>query len=452
MMANQRKVISIQKDLNFFRNLAILVFIIKILILFRISPLTNWSYQGRMWLGADGENYLVGVNALSQDGILSKSEILNYWPAGYPIFIYIFGIFGKLNALTVLGLVQSAIFSFAVFRFSLELYRNNYRKVSKILSIFLLFNPTLSLSSLSIGYESICASGFLFVLALGISEIINVREKPNNKNIIIIGLTLSFIGALQPRLLISGIAIAFIISFTRKNIVISLVRSLCVTLIISSLPFSLIMRNHFASGLNVLSLNLGVTMSIGAGDDATGMYRGSWKGVPCKYNQANRVQADNAQVRCVMKWYLEHPKKSAQLFLNKTIYYWSPWIGPESKGTMARNPWFQKNPIKSIAQTQQGFKLVYGPFGIFVSWLWVLLSFSLMILGLIQLLKTSVSTKKLGLLLIAIIFPSWFVTLFTLGDNRFRLPTLGAVITLQVVGLIYSWIKLNGRRTVTYFP
>jgi hypothetical protein len=449
---NQGRFVANRFNTNFFRNLAIFVFIIKVFVSLSITPLINWKYQGHMWLGADGENYLVGVDSLSADGLLSNQEILNYWPAGYPILIYLFGIFGKLNALTFLGLFQSGIFSYAVYKFCLELGRANYRLVSKILCLFLLFNPTLSLSSLAIGYESLCASGYLIIFSLLMKVHRDRNENKFHIYIIISGLILSLMTAMQPRLIISGILISIILFAKRSNIIKSMFKSFILILIISSLPLLLIVRNHFASGLNVLSLNLGVTMTIGAGEDASGMYRSSWKGVPCKYNERNRVEADSAQVRCVLKWYAKNPKQTIRLFSNKSFYFWSPWIGPESKGTMARNPWFQNNPLRSIAKSSEGFNLVYGTFGKLVSWLWMLIYVFLMLIGLRQLFKLNGVGKLLSGLLVSSIFPSWIVTLFTLGDNRFRLPTMGAIVTLQVFGLVYLWRKaINGSSQVIKF-
>lgn len=460
---NRGKVITSKSNTGFFRNLAIIVFIIKIFVAFSITPLVNWKYQGHMWLGADGENYLIGVNALSRDGLFSNQEILNYWPAGYPIFIYLFGIFGSSNALTFLGLIQSAIFSFAVYLFTLELFKSRFRRISKILCIFLLINPTISLSSLSVGYESLCVSCFLLVVAISVQRFRVEKVTSNRIQFLVIGLLLSFIAALQPRLIISGILIAIILIFKRNNFMNSLLKVGAFSVIVVLLPSALIVRNHFASGLNVLSLNLGTTMNIGAGEGATGGYMGNYKGVPCRqvsesdfpatselpsnYDKA-RSKNDSVRIACVLSWYLDNPAKIPQLFWNKTIYFWSPWIGPLSVGTMARNPWFQNNPLKEMSKTQDGLNLVYGSLGKLVSWIWVIASFSLMMIGLIRLLKFPGLTRQLSLILSSIIFPSWLVTLLTLGDNRFRLPIMGAIITLQVVGLNYFLGKLN-RKTAS---
>ena len=69
---------------------AIAVFVFKLLIIFNIQG-GNIEISGRpffidgIWLGADGENYLKGYQSLNRDGLFSKEEILNYWPAGYPL-------------------------------------------------------------------------------------------------------------------------------------------------------------------------------------------------------------------------------------------------------------------------------------------------------------------------------------------------------------------------------
>ena len=140
--------------------------VIKILIVVQISKLNQWTNQGHMWLGADGENYLLGASYLADEGLFSKRDILNYWPAGYPILIYIFGIFGKAQSLTFLGIFQSLVFSFSVFTFTKEIAINGFKKLSRVLCLLLLINPTLSLNSLSVGYESLAASGYLLILAL----------------------------------------------------------------------------------------------------------------------------------------------------------------------------------------------------------------------------------------------------------------------------------------------
>ena len=75
-----------------FKYWVIAVFVVKLLIIFNIQG-GNIEISGRpffldgIWLGADGENYLKGYEALIREGIFSKESSLNYWPAGYPLVI-----------------------------------------------------------------------------------------------------------------------------------------------------------------------------------------------------------------------------------------------------------------------------------------------------------------------------------------------------------------------------
>lgn len=433
--AGRRVQVPLNKQLKSIRNVSLLLFAIKMFILIRITPLTDWTYQGHIWLGADGENYLKGVNALSQDGLFSNQNILYAWPAGYPIFIHIFGIFGYANALTYVGFFQSLLFSCAVYTLGKEILYTNLKKISKILVFTLSINPTLSLNSLAVGYESLTASGYIFVLSLFLyyQRVENLKSK--RLILLLITLTLSFISALQPRLLVSAFLIAILYVANDKFKIKTLLKIVLILLVLVSMPLSLVVRNHFSTGLNVLSTNLGVTMNIGAGEDATGAYRGAWKGVPCVYNPTDSVKADSAQVKCVLRWYLANPGRGVALFWKKSQFFWSPWFGPESVGTMARNPWQQINPLKDIANNPNGFRLVYGNVGVFISWLWMITSFILMIIGFRWLIIREDKLKQIGIVLAAIIIPSWLISLLTLGDNRFRLPIMGCTIFLQLIGI-----------------
>ena len=107
---------------------SLVVLIIKLLIISRIQA-GAIQISGKpflidgAWLGADGENYLTGFSVLMRDGVFSKEGILNYWPAGYPLVILFLSILGNSWVLTILSIVQSIIFSYAVYLFAL-----NYQK------------------------------------------------------------------------------------------------------------------------------------------------------------------------------------------------------------------------------------------------------------------------------------------------------------------------------------
>ena len=170
-MASKSKRARLIKQRNFSKDFmywAIAVFIIKLIIISNV--------QGGAWLGADGENYLKGYDAMVKDGIFSKESFLSYWPAGYPLFILFLSLIGKSFVLTTLAVLQSAIFSFCVYFFAAQLAKTRLRKFSYIAFFMMILNPTLSLSSIAVGYESLTASGFILILAL---TILNFNKTEN---------------------------------------------------------------------------------------------------------------------------------------------------------------------------------------------------------------------------------------------------------------------------------
>ena len=141
------------------KTISIVLVFIKILIIWRITNLPISQAQGHIWLGADGENYLKGVDGLISDGPFSKADILNYWPAGYPLIIYVMTCLGKSWALTLLSIVQSVVFAYATYYFAKELQISRLRKYDLFIFLIISLNPTLSLNTMAVGYESLAEIG-----------------------------------------------------------------------------------------------------------------------------------------------------------------------------------------------------------------------------------------------------------------------------------------------------
>jgi hypothetical protein len=418
---------------------AITVFIIKLIIIINI-PAGNIDILAKpylvdgAWLGADGENYITGFNALLQDGIFSKENILSYWPAGYPLIILLLSILGKTWALTTLSIVQSLIFSFATYLFAAQLARTRIKKYTYLTFMLIILNPTLSLSSISVGYESLTASGFLVATGIIIKDFIEKDNKKFIKYLVINSIIFGLLVFMQPRLAISGILINLLWVLVRKGFkssAILVVLTLSITLFF---PATLIYRNHKANNINAISTNLGVTMNIGAGDKATGGYMKKDYGVPCA-TTGNVAQRDNQTVRCVLNWYLSNPIKSVKLFYNKTLYFWSPWFGPEADGTMARNPWLNVNPLVNISSNQNGADLVYGGFGKLVSWIWLLGGIGLLVYGFFVLWRLGSFEKFIAIMVMFAVSTNWLVSLISIGDHRFRVPIMGMSLFLQAIGI-----------------
>ena len=402
------------------------VFVIKLIIIGNV--------QGGIWPGADHEGYTNGLNALFKDGIFSNKYELNYWPAGYPLLILLLSVLGKSFVLTTLSVFQSAIYSFAVYFFAAQLAKTRLKKFSYLAFIMILFNPTLSLSSIATGYESLTASGYLIAVGLVIKDFVQKDDKKLIRYVAISSGIFGFMSFIQPRLIISGVLINLLWILVRKpwkSASLLIATSLAVTLFF---PAMLIYRNHKAIGLNTISTNLGGTMNIGAGDKAEGGYASKDVGVPC-VTKGTDSQKDNQLVVCVLKWYSNNPVKAIKLFYNKSIFFWSPWKGQLANGTMARNPWLKIHPVSDMQKTEDGDKLVRGPIGSLVSWSWLLGGLGLLSYGFLVLLRLKGLERFIGSIAGIAVGSSWLISLFTIGDHRFRLPIMGMSIFLQAVGI-----------------
>jgi hypothetical protein len=427
-----------------FSSWAIAVFIVKLLVIFNIqggnieisgSPF----YVDGIWVGADGENYLKGYEALSRDGLFSKEDVLSYWPAGYPLVIFLLSLLGKSWVLITLSFFQSLIFSYAVYFFATELSKTKLKKFAYLVLLMILLNPTLSLHSMVIGYESLTASGLLICAGLVIRSFVTKDDKKFLNYLIVSSAIFGFVSFIQPRLIVVGLLISIVwilVYIGNKGSALLITLSVAITLFF---PATLIYRNNQAVGINIISANLGNTMNIGAGDNATGGYMHKDSGVPC--NAVGTLSEKDIQIiKCVVSWYLENPKKTLSLFYNKTIYYWSPWInngfaGDVVTGTMSRNPWLTISPLTKIAKNKNGVKLIVGTFGKVFSWLWLVTGLVLLLYGYFTLWRQNSLERFIGNIAMTAIVTNWLITLLTIGDHRFRVPIMGMSLFLQAIGL-----------------
>jgi len=428
-MASKSKRARLVKQRNLSKDFmywAIAAFVIKLIIISNV--------QGGIWAGADHEGYTNGFNALLKEGVFSDQYELNYWPAGYPLFILLLSSIGKSFVFTTLSVVQSAIFSFAVFYFSKYLSQTRLKKFAYFTFFLIVLNPTLSLSSIATGYESLTASGYLIVAGLIIKNFVNKDDKKLLSYLAISSAIFGFMSFIQPRLIVSGILINLLWILLRKpwkSASLLIAFSLAITIFF---PSTLIFRNSKAIGLNTISTNLGGTMNIGAGDKAQGGYSSADFGVPCKTSGTD-AQKDAQLVQCVLRWYVSNPINAAQLFYNKTKFFWSPWEGQLANGTMARNPWLKIHPVRDMQQNPDGDKLVRGPIGSLVSWSWFLGGLGFLFYGFIILWRAKQLERLIGVVAMITISTSWLISLVTIGDHRFRLPIMGMSLFLQAVGI-----------------
>jgi len=430
----QKKQATSAKKINFYLiAIPVVAFLIKLIIMANIKD-ANGGFLGG-WLGADGENYLSGVDGLLQQGYFSDKSILSYWPAGYPILIWILTKISLAHVIFLISFTQSIFYAYASYYFVKQLRGTKLQPYMFLIGLGIAFNPTLSLSSLAVGYESPIAACMLMVTGL----IMKSRQSGNNRGLILRVISAGFFSALasfmQPRWVLTSIVIAIVWALMYKNRKVQALILIGVVGIMAIAPAIMIQRNQHSIHKSVISTNLGVTMKLGAGDGTQGGYAHTGPDVPCEPVAPATAVTDNDVVKCVIKWYASHPGKSIRLFINKGWFYWSPWSGPLGNGTMARNPWLKIDPIVNIAKgSQSGNDLVYKSVGRGISFFWVIGCISLFFIGFFWLRSMKGIYANLAYATFIPVVISWLVSMGTIGDHRFRIPTMSLSVFLQVVG------------------
>lgn len=400
-------------------------------IAFVIKLITMSNIQGGGWLGADGENYFKGVDGLYAEGFFSKAEILNYWPAGYPILLWLLALISVSKFVYLIGFIQSIFFAFATYYLTRNISKTSLAWLAIPTSLFVSFNPTLSLSTLAVGYEAPVASAFMMILGVVIASKLNASRN-QLPYAIYAGAWAALASLMQPRYLLIGVAIFVLwgLSYSAKRSGVLIV--IAATIFSISAPALMIFRNYVAVDKPVVSTNFAVAVNYGAGEETSGGYSRTGPFVPCETKTPGVALTDNQIIGCVLKWYLGNPAKTAQLVFNKSQYYWSPWSGPLANGTMARNPWLKIAPTKNIEKTQSGAEFLTGPIGKLVSWLWIIGQLTLIGYGYRILRRGDLVAKLIGNISALATLLAWLISVGTIGDHRFRIPTMGLSLLLQV--------------------
>jgi hypothetical protein len=412
-----------------------------------IKLITMMNIQAGIWLGADGENYLTGLDGLIADGFFSEQGLLSYWPAGYPLLMWPIATIGDSIFFYLLTIIQSLFFAYATYFFTNKMANSSLKSFAFWTSIILSFNPTLSLSSMAIGYEAPIAACFMMIAGIIWANTNPTLDTKFWLNVALVGFWFSLATFMQPRFLLIAIIIAVLwalkVAGTKNRIrIVALVTSIMMVA-----PAIMIFRNIEVIDKATISTNLGVTMRIGAGPETSGGYDRKGPEVPCEPKSPGAGVSDNELVICVLKWYLTNPSDTVRLSINKAILFWSPWDGPLSvNGTMARNPWLQISPVNKIAKSNtDGQKLIFGFAGKAISWLWLLGQVLFLFFGYRALRKLGPDERFFAQVLIAPVLVSWLLALGTIGDHRFRVPTMSMSLALQVIAILAIRKKLNNK-------
>ena len=324
---------------------------------------------------------------------------------------------------------------------------SSFKRFAFWAAIIITFNPTLSLSSLALGYEAPIAACFMMIAGTILSTLNMPIDKKFWTAVASVGGWFSLATFMQPRFLLIAIIIAMLwalkVASTKSRIRIA---ALVISIMMIA-PAIMIFRNTVSIDKATISTNLGVTMRIGAGPETSGGYVRSGPEVPCEPKAPATVVTDNDLVVCVLKWYLTNPVDTARLSISKALLFWSPWSGPLSyDGTMARNPWLKISPVQEIATSSvSGQKLVASSLSTALSYLWLFGQITLLFIGYRTLRRLGPDEKFFADIVMAAIVLSWLISIGTIGDHRFRIPTMSLSLLLQVAGILVIRKRLNDK-------
>jgi hypothetical protein len=411
-----------------------------------IKLITMANIQAGAWYGADGENYMTGVEGLLAQGFFSTEPLLSYWPAGYPILLWPLALVSQSHFFYLVTIIQSLFFAYTTYFLTNKLRKSSLKYLAFWAAIFLSFNPTLSLSSMAVGYEGPIAACFMMIAG----TILSTFNKPMDKKFWIatasVGGWFALATFMQPRFLLIAIIVAIMWALrvvgTKNRIRIAAF----VIAIIMAAPAIMIFRNIVSIDKAVISTNITPAFTIGAGPETSGSYDRRGPEVPCEPKIPSAALSDNDIIQCVIIWYLVNPLDTARLSFNKSKFFWSPWSGPEATGTMARNPWLKISPSRQLAVSSQNARdFVFGPVGIAVSYGWIIGQVLLLFVGFSSLRKVGVDEKFFAYILLVPVIFSWLISIGTIGDHRFRVPTMSMSLLLQLAALIVIRKKINDK-------
>jgi hypothetical protein len=411
-----------------------------------IKLITMMNIQAGIWLGADGENYLAGLDGLLSSGFYSEEPKLSYWPAGYPLLLWPIAVIAKPVFFYMITVIQSIFFAYATYFFTNKMAKSSLKNFAFWTAIIISFNPTLSLSSMAVGYEAPIAACFMMIAGIIWANANPTFDKKFWLNVTYVGGWFALATFMQPRFLLIAIIIAVLwglkVVGTKNRIRIAAL----VTAIMMVAPAIMIFRNIEVIDKATISTNLGVTMRIGAGPETSGGYGRTGPEVPCEPKAPATTVSDNEIIICVIKWYLSNPADTVRLSFNKALFFWSPWSGPQAEGTMARNPWLKISPTQQVGKSNQsGQDLVFGPIGVLISYLWITGQVLFLFLGYRSLRKLGGDELFFARVVITPVLVSWLLALGTIGDHRFRIPTMSMSLTLQVIAFLAIRKKINNR-------
>ena len=356
--------------------------------------------------GQDAPTYTDAAFDFSQFGFFSDQiRSLPVWPAGYPFFLSIFLlIFGDYWWMFVV-LFQHGFYLFSVQQFLSQFARYQKKTEHIILSILLLFLPSLIYSSSENMYESLICSSLL----LGVSATIRLSESPAKHFPWVPFLTaiaaLGFAIFIQPKTAPVGIIILVVGMFTKWR------KYLLLTPLVLWGMILTIIRSVVAYGIYSPSTNYSIAIQV------------SGLKIDCPISEVSNLTAvqlaaskDQQYILCSLQHFVTHPLDLFQHAVSQGRALFGPMNGG---GVPGASTWFHGLDFMRVADALGFYNISFlidleNVYSLVLNL--CIFSGFLMMLRRLSLDKTLILTAPIVLISV--------VHLISDGDARYRLPFL----------------------------
>lgn len=404
-------------------------------VLFGKVFLANWLEQG-IWVDGDGLRRLAEITDMSTYGITVPG--VDAATAGYATVVHVVGVLIGTTELWPIAMLQSALFSFAVWYLAVGLSRTRIAWATVPFAYLALLNPPLSLSSLALSSDSVTASLLMIAVGQLIRDMATPRESRIARRILVSAALLSLAALMAPMLAFGGIAFLLSWAAARGNREQAIWISSGALALLLALPLMLLVRNQMANNSAMLPSSSEQLAPVTSG------FR-NFDSSRCGVGTLDVVSLNVPKFKCLMSWYQEASANTSQAAVPNAAAFWSPWAGPMAGTHLRDNPWPALHPASIIADTRNPASILGSPIATFFSWLWLIGAIASMLAGFLALRGMGILETELSVGAGWLIAGSWLAGTLTSADPSSRLPVMGLVLLLQLLG--WRYLMTRGRET-----
>jgi 4-amino-4-deoxy-L-arabinose transferase-like glycosyltransferase len=376
--------------------------------------------------GPDAPTYGPAAADFAEHGLLSGDVTgMPYYPSGYPILVsLVYMVAGDhAKVAMVIQILLLAVGSWAAY----TLIRREIGKgVALITLVLLCASPALLAASSQLMYEPL----MLVALAGGLDLISRGVRAERWRRLWLVGAGALLLGVgctLQPKALLGVLFVPLWVFFRTRGERAGprLVATVACATALALPLLGMAIRNQVAHDEFGLSASLGTTWIIGlerAGDPPR-----------CELHESEfSIARDREFTDCLVSWSLRHPLAVAALVPENVFDFFRPHVGPRAY----RDTWFHAFDARRVLPASVRDSQAFRRSDEVATAIWTVAIMLLLALGIWLVLRDR--RRRAGALLLLIPLAGFLVvSVFTVGDPRYRLPVAPFYLAFQIVAALW---------------